>query len=638
MGGSKKRGRGAMVGRVVLRCSEKTHATEIRIKLKSVVSILAPKNTQATQGDTPNFAGMAPSTVSTSARELVLVQLEKRLEPGTALYRSREGVPPQKNLSGRLDRAGFYEWMFHFDIPAESPGKSSLPGGFPGVGTYYPSSYVLESDPIKGKKEEWASVKWYLKLTVERSGLFRSNDRMLVPFIYLPPPPETICPLLLRRQALSAQIQSVIQRTQGTMTLPPNSVEPASKWKTHHVVLRQEALGKPIKRSLVDKMFGSNKQKEERWAISLPGNPISVFALRSVVPFVLTLVHSAGMPLVVHPMVSLVQKVHLRARSNAAHTQYICHAKMQTMPLSKGGLQQWFGWIQFPGWCSPSFDNHLLGLEYFLQIKPLRTPEAHVLQNIPIGLYCAPPKLIQNAAAKASTTSAASDFSSWTSPRSSQVTMPSRLTSDNESVASTGASSSRVSVSMPASPASSRRTSQSALRTSRPVPPIPSDTSPRNDTEATEAGGISTPETAGNDLPAPSSMLQSVATSESLQRPVPPLPTESDTPETTSVSDIASMAGNGADVDTTSETSSAHSRYGQIATQPVDETAMLPPIPDYTPRDGLIHDAGPLTQEQEQAWTIDILANDFSEDEMAAGFDLPPSYFEATGIRDNEEA
>lgn len=45
-----------------------------------------------------------------------------------------------------------------------------------------------------------------------------------------------------------------------------------------------------------------------------------------------------------------------------------------------------------------------------------------------------------------------------------------------------------------------------------------------------------------------------------------------------------------------------------------------------------MHDAGPLNAEQEQAWTQDILAHAFDEDGNDDGFDLPPSYFEATGL------
>jgi len=68
-----------------------------------------------------------------------------------------------------------------------------------------------------------------------------------------------------------------------------------------------------------------------------------------------------------------------------------------------------------------------------------------------------------------------------------------------------------------------------------------------------------------------------------------------------------------------------------------DESITSQVLADHTAEDdGLVHDAGPLTQEQEAAWTMDILANAMNEDDVTAGFDLPPSYFEATGIIDNE--
>ena len=85
----------------------------------------------------------------------------------------------------------------------------------------------------------------------------------------------------------------------------------------------------------------------------------------------------------------------------------------------------------------------------------------------------------------------------------------------------------------------------------------------------------------------------------------------------------------------------AESTGGQVDEAPVTEEESITSqiLADHiADEDGLVHDAGPLTQEQEAAWTMDILANAMNEDEVTAGFDLPPSYFEATGIIDNEES
>lgn len=67
------------------------------------------------------------------------------------------------------------------------------------------------------------------------------------------------------------------------------------------------------------------------------------------------------------------------------------------------------------------------------------------------------------------------------------------------------------------------------------------------------------------------------------------------------------------------------------------QATTLSPPSSQPPDDHLVHDAGPLTREQEEAWTRDILAHAFNEDDIAQGFDLPPSYFEATGIQDADE-
>lgn len=617
MGGSKSRGRGAVVGRVVLHCTDKDKASEVRIKLKAVVSVHVPKSSQATDGDMTTFSGLTPSSVSTSTREQVLLQLDHRLRAADAMFRVSDKSAAQANATGKLDRNGLYEWNFTFDIPEQGSGKSTLPVVFPGVGAHYPSSYVLESDINRGKaKEEWASVKWYIKMTVERPGLFRSNDRLLVPFIYLPPPPEKISSTLIRRQALSMQIQRVVRAAHGPVVLPPGLAEPAGKWHTEYFQLSQSSLGQPAKRSFVDKLFGANKPKDERWAISLPSAPLAVFPLRATIPFVLTLVHSAGMPLVVHPHVFLVQKVHLRARSNAAHTQYISHAKVLASPATKSGMQQWFGWVQFPSWCSPSFDTPLLSLEYFLQVKPLNTAMASVLTTIPVGLYCAPPRLAQareNAHAQGQLPAArpvpAPPASSRPPSVMSMPMAPVRRPVDAMSVHS-------VQTLPQSSPPSSRRTSiASAGRVAgRPMPPpMPMDP------HAAGVAGIGRAHLPGADpsaappphpaLPDPGALHNPYDDSTPAPAPAPapatpPRPTQ---PAAAPQPAEASMP------------------------QPAAYAESLAPPPDDAP-----HDAGPLTAEQEQAWTMDILANAY-DDDGAGAFELPPSYFEATGIEDHDE-
>ncbi|PKI82484.1 hypothetical protein MVES_003694 [Malassezia vespertilionis] len=653
MGGSQLRGRGALVGRLILRCTDKERASEIRLKLKAVVTIQAPKASQATEGDMPNFSGLSPSTASTSSREQVLLQMEHRLRASDAKFRVAEKGPSQANAGGKLNKNGYYEWEFAFDIPEKGPGKGTCNSGFPSVGTNYPSSYVLESDVRKGThKEEWASVKWYIKVTVERPGLFRSNNRLLVPFIYLPPPPESIAPTLLRRQALSLQIRSVIQRVQGPVVLPNDLVEPANKWTTETFMLTQAALGKPIKRSFFDKMLGNNKPKEERWAISYPGKPMAVFPLRAVIPFVLSLMHSGGMPLVVHPHVYLVQKVHLRARSTSAHTHYISHAKVLASPVGKSGMQKWFGWVQFPSWCSPTFDTQALGLEYFLQIKPLHEPAARPLLAIPVGLYCAPPRLTP----------------AVPSVKRQQATNGSRtLLSDTASTASADAgipsspTQAMRSISLHGSPSASRRTSLgSAMRV-----PSTSTLSLRQTAAALDepygagVAGIGRAHLLATEA-MPDPCLRHASSSQALGAQV------------ASAASLDAWPGRAADASSQSDATSmlrvapptlpTIPDNAALPTLPTIPDNTLPPVPPRSPRNSRpasllsagaatpsapntaradaesasLRDAGPMSQEEEQAWTMDILSNALNDDD-GADFELPPSYFEATGIEDHEE-
>ena len=470
MGGSKERESGAIHGRLILHCTDKSRVAQVRMKLKCVVSILAPRASQATSGTAPNFSGLTPSTASTSSREQMLVQIDYSFNPNEAKYCAAKGAAVSKNTTGRLDRRGYYEWEFHLDS------------------------------------------------------------------------------------------------------------EPVSTWKTFYFTLSSASLGQPVKRSLVDKMFGTKKPREERWGISLPGKPIPAFPLRSIVPFVLTLVHSAGVPLVVHPAVSLIQTVQLRGRSNATHTRHIALAKVMPSSLNKSGMQQWFGWVQFPKWCSPSFETSILGLEYFLQVKPLSTPEAHVLQTIALGLYCMPPRLVQQ-------------LNTASINRQALQQVARRQTSN----------------------AGSLRPDVPIRRVPPPLPPtatstpVPVQNVQYDDPRQAGMAGIGR------------AHLQ------------PPVPAESasdtDSQQTQAAYEINHVP--------------AERTGGQVEEAPVTEEESITSqiLADHTAdEDGLVHDAGPLTQEQEAAWTMDILANAMNEDEVTAGFDLPPSYFEATGIIDNEES
>ena len=664
MGGSKKRGRGAVRGRVVLHCVDKDKASEVRIKLKAVVHVKVPKTSQATEGEMPTCKGLSPANTSTTTREQTLLQLDQRLRASEARFRTIPSAAQQVNKSGTFDSRGFYEWTFQFDIPEGSAThKNASTQPFPMVGTNYPSSYVLESEQPTGKKKaaageaEWASVKWYVKVTVERPGLFRSNDRLIVPFIYLPPPPEDICPALLRRQALGQQVLALTARHTGRFVLPSGLVEPPSLWKPLQFVLSQAALGRVPKRSLMDKMFGLKKPMEEKWALSFPGKPSAVFPLRSAIPFVLTLVHSSARALVVHPLVFLVQKVHLRARSNAAHTQYISHAKMLALPVNRQGMQQWFGVVQFPSWCTPSFDTTHLGLEYFLQVKPANTPEAVSLLTVPVGLYCPPPRLVeardqQREQAVARGQQPTMLGAPQAVPRPSVVPRPSitsASTSDSTLVSAQRPASARVPSTSTTSTAAEQQLPPGLAGIGRAHLPgvTPEQRSQQQQQQHAQAQAQQQPAVAAAEPPpTPPRRQQSPRPRTPRSQRGQRTPRQAQSPATSERAQTEdqdalhdSILTDYMESAPAPQQEEAHESDANTVALPTDTSMGAPTDASDTQvehTDVGIHDAGPMSLEEEEAWTRNVLANAFQDVDDNNALELPPSYFEATGIRDEE--
>ena len=60
MGGSKERESGAIHGRLILHCTDKSRVAQVRMKLKCVVSILAPRASQATSGTCLLYTSPSP--------------------------------------------------------------------------------------------------------------------------------------------------------------------------------------------------------------------------------------------------------------------------------------------------------------------------------------------------------------------------------------------------------------------------------------------------------------------------------------------------------------------------------------------------------------------------------------------------
>lgn len=92
-----------------------------------------------------HLSGRSPAHEGAQEREVLLLQLEQQLHtPGIDDGGRRGHLEP-----------GTYEWPYRFNIPPQTNAGQELP-----------PSYVLESGTRTklNAVEEWASVKWYLKL------------------------------------------------------------------------------------------------------------------------------------------------------------------------------------------------------------------------------------------------------------------------------------------------------------------------------------------------------------------------------------------------------------------------------------------------------------------------------------------
>ncbi|WFD36997.1 hypothetical protein MCUN1_003889 [Malassezia cuniculi] len=660
MGGSKERGRGSLRGRIQLYCMEKSdRISDVRIKLKAEVSIEAPWSVD-TSDELSSFSNMAPSTSRTWSKEQVLLQLDQRLTAVRATYKAVEGGVPKANKSGTFAAKGIYEWNFEFDIPALANKRTGTLQPFPGVGVSYPSSYLLESDMMPGasKREEWASVKWYLKCTVERAGLFRGKDRLVVPFIYLPPPPESVHKTLARRQALSQQIQGILTMISGPVSLPESLVEKQSRWRSYPCEISDDSLDVNERRGFLKRIFST--KRVERWAITIPADPLAAYPLRSTIPIVLTLMDSSTSPIVAHPHVFLIQRVQLRGRTNATHHQVISHARVFPSRVAQNGMQQWFAAVQFPSWCSPSFETSMLGLDYYLLVKPTERSESESLLTIPVALYCPPPRVVSaqqeararraimaQSPARAAATHSPRDSVSSRSPSSSSMAFATPAASFGTATPPppppppvhphAAASQSVASLQHHASHIPSALSRPASLSTMR----LP-DSPPRHAHQFPIPAAPGTPGAPGLPygapaLPAvppalPPRTIRSPSNSQSsrIGSPVP----HANVLGSPVVPSQAAYASAAASAEAENAILAEYTGDDSHTAAESDAAAEVTSI-SATSTSG-VHDAGALTHEEEYQWTMNMLENALHGHDDTHALELPPSYFEATGIRDVE--
>ncbi len=442
MGGSAERGRGAMIGRFSFSPKQGEKVSHITLKVKAVAHVRVPLiNTNPT--GPAHIAGRSPRLEQTTDRELLLLQLEQTLYQASAGNKDKVfEMPPQAAHDATVS------WPFRFDIPGEDRGGRS-----------FPASYVLGADPeaqpprrthasestglhlmsagkgllktlknaglAEADANEWANVKWYLKVTIGRPSRLEPNERIFVPFMYLPPPPPKAYALLDRRARTSAQLR---QNTPFGQLM-----ENSSTWQEIGIGAAQvKTAGGEKSGGLFGGMLGlggKNKKVETDWTIEMPSQP-ALYTLQGSIPFNLctkseknlgsplvstfrsvglsgfTLSRASGLTfLTVLPLlfprqtVSLFKRVTLVAKSSQAQdVRRVCVARIATAPVTmrsaKTGVTtyRWQGVLDIPATCGPCFDSAILSLEYFIGIQ--QRADLPYMHAESIVLMCPPPRVM----------------------------------------------------------------------------------------------------------------------------------------------------------------------------------------------------------------------------------------------------
>ncbi|UZJ55402.1 hypothetical protein CBS101457_004722 [Exobasidium rhododendri] len=516
MGGTAERGRGAMKGKVIIHAQEGDRVSAIRLKIKAVVRVHVPNGppptrVSATAGPL-SLDLIGPDQVATSEKEVLLLQLESKL------YSTSSTSFPSGSTSNdpSLLKKGTHEYPFSIDLPSQVGNKGSpLPPSFV-LSPLNKGTQALANGrgmfKLPSLSNDWATIKWYAKLTVERPGLFRANERIFAPFVYLPPPPKLngIEDQLNRRLRLAFEVDNVLRRFQATnysgSISMENFIEPVSKWSE---VRLDYGIGskraKKIAPTLAsDKssedgpglfsrlLFGSqvdgpSAPLKEVFTLSIPKNP-NHFPLRSGIPFVIhrQIEWKGQRPLMTEmlsriPQVVLFQRVNVfgKARGEiAGSTLRLMTSSRQSPdarpsaswnyePKGSGKSQMnrrgesWLGIVDLPPNCTPSFSTPLVTLNYTLSIRVGAGQSAEELYSEPVILCCPPSRPVPAAVATVRPTSnRRSSHSSRQPTVSTSSPIKSKEKSDSKKI--TQASSVSRPGATEAGDSSSRRTSASS--------------------------------------------------------------------------------------------------------------------------------------------------------------------------------
>ncbi|GAC94164.1 hypothetical protein PHSY_001735 [Pseudozyma hubeiensis SY62] len=410
MGGSYERDWGSLAGSVDIKIHEASgdRVSAIKLTLTAIQVITVPK---AASVDAPSALDrMAIDTEETKTKQVTLLELEQILfEP------LKSDVDRDANLLPQ----GKHVYPFSINLPLLGNKDKKNP-------PLLPPSCVIEpllQGPTDAKLRQaqastglfgrskanekgqlrpaWATVKYQLKLTVQRPGMLKRNVRSYAPFVYLPPPPSAASSLLLQRRALGAQMAAIVIERQGDGCQP---METPQDWRQRLLPFLlspngQQKLEPEKKTGFLSHLFGGTKKPEminwhEAWTFSMPMSGRSSFPLRSAIPFIVRC--TTNKPIDLSMSSPLAFKLYRRVRLLTGKKQKA--VAMQQEPVAEAvlryavesrGVHRINGVIPLPPNCVPSFDLPSLSLDYFVAV--VRLLDGSVLHKEAVNLACPPP-------------------------------------------------------------------------------------------------------------------------------------------------------------------------------------------------------------------------------------------------------
>ena len=407
MGGSAQRGWGPLAGSVDIQVTDSAgeRISAIKLTLTATHVTTIPKSASA---DAPSALDrMAIDPEETKTKEITLLHIERFLFAPNKTETDRDAnlLPPGKHA-----------FPFSIDLPLlgnkDKKNSQLLPpscviepllAGPNDAKLRSSSSLMFGRSKANGKDQTrlaWATVKYQLKLTVQRPGLLKRNLRCYAPFVYLPSPPSSSTSLLLQRRALGAQMAAIVLQRQGDGL---QAVETPIEWRQRRLPFlmspNEQRVEAEKKTGFLSSLFSGSRKPStvkwhEAWSFSMPMTGRSAFPLRSAIPFIVRCMTNKPVDLSLRSPLAfrLYRRVRFlsgrKQKAIALQQEPVAEAALRYSVESRG-VYRLNGVISLPPNCVPNFDLHSLSLDYYVAV--VRLLDGAVLHKEYVTLACPPP-------------------------------------------------------------------------------------------------------------------------------------------------------------------------------------------------------------------------------------------------------